>query len=56
MCGQKMQGRKRWRETQKRSLGTDQVQLLIGLSVCVRAVGIGYGCLDASAVKRCLLP
>ncbi len=46
--GWKEQGRKRWRETQKHSLGADQVLLLIGPSVCVcvPTVGIGYGCHD----------
>lgn len=34
ICGWKEQWRKRWRETQKHSLGADQVQLLIGVNVC----------------------
>lgn len=37
-------GRQRWRETLKHSLGADQALLLIRLSVCASAVGIGRDC------------
>lgn len=37
-------GRQRWRETLKHSQGADQALLLIRLSVCASAVGIGRDC------------